>query len=391
MVPAEPVPPSRRTFIAGGAAAIAVAAGAAWWLHKPAANPRVATLIDQGEADLRYGLMPQNREAAGAFRQAIALNPRDATPWGLVAYAQLAMSDTPRDDAGQLVEQAELSARHALALDPDNADGQLTLVLIKRSLDGRAVMEDALRKLLTHAPQNPRVILWLDRLLQGAGRTREAWLLIERLIAVEPVSPTSMMRKALKLWVFGRSAEAQQVSLRTMDLWPSHLLVRNARLMICAFTGRTQEALALVEEEQARPLLLTSDGIAMWRASLKALETRSSADIAAAKEANLAGATTNAALAAYALLCLSALGELDAAFDVANGFLLSSGPLVVRRAQHGTPLWLDAAGWRNTLGIFTPPTKVLRLDPRFKPLSDGLGLTDYWHERGGPDSYLFKA
>jgi hypothetical protein len=33
----------------------------------------------------------------------------------------------------------------------------------------------------------------------------------------------------------------------------------------------------------------------------------------------------------------------------------------------------------------------MRLDPRFKPLADGLGLTEYWRRRGlGPDAFLFK-
>jgi hypothetical protein len=32
----------------------------------------------------------------------------------------------------------------------------------------------------------------------------------------------------------------------------------------------------------------------------------------------------------------------------------------------------------------------MRLDPRFTPLSSGLGLTEYWRKRGiGPDRFLF--
>jgi len=48
-------------------------------------------------------------------------------------------------------------------------------------------------------------------------------------------------------------------------------------------------------------------------------------------------------------------------------------------------IWLH-----RTLPDPTPP--AMRLDPRFKALSDGLGLTDYWRRRGiGPDAFLFKA
>jgi len=384
---------SRRLFMAGGAAAVAAASAGLWWIGGSRTDPRFAALIDRGGVALRYGFGPQYREAVDSFRQAVELKPKNAAAWGLLAYAQLAVSSyASRDDAGKVVEEAERSARTALALDADNADGSLTMVLIQRSLEGRAPMEDAIRKLLAHSPDNPRVLIWLDRLLQGAGRTREAWTLNERRIALETVSADSLMRKALKLWVFGRDAEAQEVSLRTMDLWPSHPLVRNARLMICAFTGRTQEALTLVEEEQARPLLLSAEGVGVWRASLRALETRSPADIATAKDANMRGAAKDPALAAYALLVMSALGEVGTAFEVANGFLLSRGPLVVRRPpEPDKRLWVDGAGWRNTLGLFTPATKAMRLDARFEPLCEGLGLSEYWRQRGRPDAFLFKA
>jgi hypothetical protein len=33
----------------------------------------------------------------------------------------------------------------------------------------------------------------------------------------------------------------------------------------------------------------------------------------------------------------------------------------------------------------------MRLDPRFKPLADGLGLTEYWAKREiGPDAFLMR-
>ena len=98
------------------------------------------------------------------------------------------------------------------------------------------------------------------------------------------------------------------------------------------------------------------------------------------------------AIAAAAILVLSTLGELDTAFDVANGFLLGRGNYIVRpRTETKVPA-VNGPGWRNTFGLFTPPTKAMRLDPRFGPLAEGLGLTDYWRRRGiGPDKFLFTA
>jgi hypothetical protein len=188
--------------------------------------------------------------------------------------------------------------------------------------------------------------------------------------------------------VFGRSEEAQRTSQYAMDLWPAHPLVRMARLLICAFTDRTGEALALVKEEAGKPILLSPQGEAVWRASLKALETRSPSLIAEARQANVEGARSSPPLAAYALVVMSALGELDAAFEIANGFLLAKGAVVLERKPTSRNLWSEPL-WRNTLGLFTPPTRAMRLDPRFGPLCDGLGLTDYWRQRGRPDAFLF--
>ena len=192
----------------------------------------------------------------------------------------------------------------------------------------------------------------------------------------------------MALWVFGRSEDAQRASQSAMDFWPAHPLVRMARLLVCAFTDRTREALVLVEEEASRPILLSPQGVSVWRASLEALESRTPSAIGLARRANLDASRTSAPLAAYALVVMSALGELDAAFDIANGFLLGLGPVVLERKPGSPNLW-SAAPWRNTLGLFTPPTAAMRLDSRFGPLSDGLGLTEYWRSRGPPDPFLF--
>ena len=392
--PAAPTSSSRRIFIGGGAAAAlaATAGGAAWWWSEPQADPRFDTLIDEGLTALRYGDRRTDADAVNRFRQAVAVRPNDPRANGLLAYALVATSQSgPRADAGNAVLEAQSAARSALRLDPNQADALTALVLIERSFQSRADVDDGLRRILANTPDNPRAISWLDKLLQGAGRTRESWQLNERLIALEPVSATYMFRRALKLWALGRSEQAQQASQSALDLWPAHLFVRMARLLICAFTERTREALALVDEEARKPILLSPQGVSMWRASLAALETRTPASIEAARTASLDGARSSAALAAYALLVMSAVGELDSAFDIANGYLLSRGPIVLRRDPARKHLWADGPEWRNTLGLFTPAAKAMRFDPRFRILCDGLGLTDYWRARGAPDAFLFKA
>jgi hypothetical protein len=85
-------------------------------------------------------------------------------------------------------------------------------------------------------------------------------------------------------------------------------------------------------------------------------------------------------------MIMSALGDVDAAFDIANGFLLSRGT-VVRQSGTAQSDREDAYERINTQWLFTPPCAVMRADPRFSSLCEGIGLSDYWRARGVPPDY----
>jgi hypothetical protein len=81
-------------------------------------------------------------------------------------------------------------------------------------------------------------------------------------------------------------------------------------------------------------------------------------------------------------MALSALGEVDAAFEAANRLLLfratgSPGPVTRSDA-----LLAKSTAWRFTPWLFTPPGAPMRADPRFEALCSGIGLTEYWAKRG---------
>ena len=246
-----------------------------------------------------------------------------------------------------------------------------------------------MRQILDIAPDNAAALDALVALLQASGYEQESWDLNERAIAFDPLRPLPQQRRALKHWNMGRPEEADKVIARASELWPSHPNIWNARLLIYAFTGQTQAARLLIEDHETGANPLSADGIATWRTSLKALETRSPADIAVARDANLASATQSALLSVHAILVLSELGELDAAFSVIDGLLLRRGQLVTqsRTGEYLTPA--QDPIWRQTMWLFTPATKALRADPRFGALTAAIGLDDYWRSRGiEPDAGL---
>lgn len=379
---------SRRTLVAGGAATAVTLATAGLWMANSRTNPRFDALMERGRDALRY----DQPGAASFFEKAAAARPDDATALGLLAYALGVMvEDQPAEVSGKTAQAAERAARAALRINPEEPNALVARAILESdSLDWFSREERYLR-VLAIDPANTFAMRHLGQLLHGVGRCRDSYAINERAIAIEPLSPILQLRKAMRLWVLGRIADADRVSNRALDLWPRHRLLRMARLMIYAFSGRPQAAMAMVEDEEANPNLLSPGAASVWRASLVALASPTPATIAAAREANVAGSKRTPAIAAWAILALSALGEVDAAFDVANGFLLGRGSLIVRPKAESR-LGLSGPGWRNTYGLFTPPTAAMRLDPRFRGLSEGLGLVEYWRRRGiGPDAFLFKA
>ena len=382
--PAGHIP--RRNLLLGGAVAAVAGASGLWWFGQPKRDPRFDELMDRGETALRL-----DQPSANYFRQAVAIQPKNARAWGLLAYSLTSAPTGSAAITGQGAQQVAEAARTALAIDANESNALLAMAVVQSDVIDWIAREDRYRAILAIDPQNPRVMRSLGQLLHGVGRCRESLEIVERALVLEPLTPDHWVRKAMRLWVLGRLSEADPVIDRAMQYWPTHRLVRLGRLMIYAFTGRARAALAIVEEEEARPIFVSAAGAAVWRTSLAAIETPTASAVAAARKANLEGSQGSPQIAAWAILTMSALGELDAAFEVANGFLLDRGSVIVRPRPDPRLPRVNSLGWRNTFGLFTPPTKAMRLDPRFGPLSDGLGLNDYWRRRGiGPDAFLMR-
>lgn len=234
---------------------------------------------------------------------------------------------------------------------------------------------------------NVLAINQLVPLLQGVGRVRLSAEWNERLIRLDPISPPAAYRRALKLWSLGQLAAADQAMDRAIQLWPRHPSVWNARMMMFAFTGRPDAALALLDEVKSRPAFLRAPGVDLWRVSLRALRSRSVRDVAVAKAANIAAASRSPGFANNALMTLSMLGELDAAFAVAVGYFLRRGPLVTTLWGGAGELPVSALRWRRSMALFVPPTAPMRSDPRFDELMEGMGIAQYWRQRGVRPDY----
>lgn len=379
---------TRRHMAAGAIGVTALAAGGfGLWSIRARDDREFNELMDKGEEALEYGDPFSN--SGPYFQRAVAMRPGNAEAQGLFAYSRAIRADNAESGGvNLLLQEAESAVRTALALDPNEPNARLAQVLMQLSSLDFASTEDRLREILDGAPDNVHVMRHLWNLMQCVGRSRDALALVERAIAIKPLAASSNFPRAQLLWIVGRNAEADRVIDQAMQYWPSHRFVRFARFTIFAFTGRPRAALAMLNGKGTAPQGFSPESLSLWRVSLAALEQRTPASIEAALRANLAAAGENLKLSSQAVLALSALGEVDAAFEIANALLLFRQPVEHEPNIAAPQPPVTSTAWRFAPWLFTPPVASLRADPRFGALCDGIGLTDYWAKRGIKADYL---
>lgn len=388
--PLPDAPPSnfsRRALIASSAAAITAVGAAGIWLAGRSGSDRefddLTKEAQEAVRNLRF-----NEGVARTLEKAVAIRPKDAKAWGLLALVRSlhAQSLSGAPEERPAIPAAEEAIRKALSIDPREPNALLAMFELQGSTLDLATRDRKLRQIINIDPSNVIAITELVGLLQSAGLNAESWSWNERALRIEPLSADLLGRRALKLWIAGRVAEADKVVDQVRALYPADGGTWWVRFLILALTDRAQAALAMLKGE---PKMLDTALATLWEACLPALDQRSAMAITTARNACLDAARKAGELAAHAVMILAALGEVDASFAIADGFLLWRGK-IVRQSEGGKEITNDAA-WRNGVQwLFTPPCASMRRDPRFLALCNGIGLTEYWRSRSvGPD-YLVR-
>jgi DNA-binding winged helix-turn-helix (wHTH) protein/tetratricopeptide (TPR) repeat protein len=382
---------SRRMLLGTATAAGVAAIGGLglWAVRRSRTDRQFDELMARAEHQFQYGSATSSAKAAEYLRAAAAIDPDDARCLGLLAYALSDVAERggePRQ-VEAAVSAAHQAAREALAIQTEEPNARLALVALERSMLDFAATEDRLRAIVADDPKNILAMRHLWNLMQSTGRSRDAYALVEQAIAIEPLAAFSHYPRAQLLWILGSNAEADRVIDRAMEFWPDHPFVRFARFIIFAFTGRSRAAQAMLENPATKPQTYTPAQTALWRVSLAALDERSPTSIAMARTANLEAAKEDPGVSSQAILVLSGLGEVDAAFEIANDLLLFRRPVEPGAEAAANHAPVKSTSWRFTPWLFTPPVKSLRADPRFNSLCEGIGLTDYWAKRGVKPDY----
>ena len=343
-------------------------------------------LMQEASQVTRNAARIDGRKTLRALEQAVDLRPDSAKAWGLLALlrSMMAVGIDP-NDAARVIDEAGNAARRAFAIDPEEPNALLAMFELQGATLDWFTRDLKLRQIIAIDPKNVLAITELVALVQSAGLNAESWELNEQALALEPLSPDLLSRRALKLWIADRTGEADKVIDQLRNLFSADPWAWWVRFLILAFTGRAVAARAML---QANPNMLDARSTSFWQICLTSLSERSDSSIARTRDACLEAARDWGGLAAQGVMILSELGELDAAFDVSNGFLLWRGPIIRKDPVDTKKKMGPDSSWRTGLQwLFTPACAAMRADPRFIPLCDELGLVDYWRSRGVRPDY----
>jgi len=340
--------------------------------------------MQRGEKSLLSGDY-ENPEVIALYRKAVSIEPGQAKAWGLLAYFCCTVrEEADAKESARLADEAKQAVRHALAIDPNEPNARMSLLLLEGPMLDWAERDKRIREISSVYAANIPALKELMHLTQAAGLTRESWDLNERILALAPLSSPHLVMRSMKLWIMGRTSESDKVIDRVRGIWPEDIFAYSVRLMLFALTGRPRAGLAMLDSEPSR--IKSTDRKILWRIALKALEERSPETIEAARLSFFEAAAKQPWSVNLSVMILSKLGQTDAAFELADGYLLWRGKMVSSNSTDARVL--NDFNRRMTPWLFTPPVAGMRTDPRFLRLCEEFGLAAYWRSRGVKPDYM---
>jgi tetratricopeptide (TPR) repeat protein len=382
--PAQPPPPGphrrlpaldRRMVIAGGAA---VAALGWWWVNRPEPLAPEAQLLLQKGLDALQQNDALDPEDEGSTAQAIALlteatraAPRSAVAWGGLALAYAARKrSAPADQVAGLRERGLAAARTALDLDGSEPRA-LAAVQLMGSLYGNWLQaERDARRSLARNPQFPILLFVLSDILGNVGRWRDARQLSDRLDRKRFLLPGADRKVIVNLWGAGDLQAADEALEAASERWPKHRQVWRTQVAYLLYSGRPDQALAVLNDRAQLPPDIPPGLVATATATARALAGQIAPVDAVA--ANLDYVQSNPAAALPVAQAAAALGDSQTAMALLHGYYFREGRWAA----------LAPSADRTTTPLFQPPMKSLWPTREFAALLHRTGLEAYWRQSG---------
>jgi tetratricopeptide (TPR) repeat protein len=362
----------RKVLLGGGAAVALIAGGAVIWTrgNRDSAPPEVELLMQKGVDALQSDDSAIIAQSIPLLTEATDAAPRYATAWGALALAYAVVRfNVPLAQRGAYAARCRSAARTALDLKPNEGRALAALRLLDPVYGHWLGAEHDDRAALSRQPKLPILLAILADLLSDVGRWREALkyqLQMDRSRYLLPAADRDLVNI---LWATGNIQGADDAIAQAIERWPQHRSVWQTRTRFLMYTGRANEALALLQDSSARPEGLAQDYLDSMEATAEAITGRLNPAIAV--ERNLASLSTTPARALLIAQCCVALSATNVALAILEGYYFGTGEWA-----RVAPLAGDED--RMTAPLFQPPMKPLWNDPRFIRLLSRTGLEEYW-------------
>ena len=372
-----------RRHLLAGAGALAGLAGLALVVRGGPKSRRVDELLQQAERAWTDGLPDSDAQGVGFARAATALQPDRAATWGWLAVLErTAIENAAPDAVAGHVRAAEHAARRGLAINEGEGNALAALAALPPVFGDWKGTRARLERVLAVAPDSRPARDHLGLLEMSMGRVAQAGAIVDRLAADDPLAAIFQHKRIYRLWSQGRVAEMDRAADSAVDLWPRHLAIVLARIWTLAFTGRPAAASALLNASVYQGGPMFGPLTRTMASTFRALESGTTKDRQSAIEANLATAARGPGGAVGAINHLNALGDIDAAFKVADGYYRQSGDLLVSPDAARELRAINEMRWKKTMMLWLPVTAPMRADPRFAAMMQRIGLTDAWQQLG---------
>jgi TolB-like protein len=210
-----------------------------------ATDPEAHRLYLQARHFFDRGTREDVAKGIGYLKQALAREPEFALAWATLGRAYAAEADAGWVPVAERYERAREALTHALALEPDLAEGHAGMgwIQMNHDWDWRGA-EVSCRRALDLASGNAVVLREAGLLASYLGRLDQAIGFYRHAAEQDPLSATTYHDLGADLHAAGRLAEAEAVLRNALELSPQRAGTRaNLSLNLLA-QGRGEEALA---------------------------------------------------------------------------------------------------------------------------------------------------
>ncbi|HSD73754.1 MAG TPA: adenylate/guanylate cyclase domain-containing protein [Steroidobacteraceae bacterium] len=317
------------------------------------------------------------RAASHLLRQAVERDPRFAQAFSVLGRVSLSsFSGGMSFDPGHL-QAAEDAARHALSLDAGLGEARAVLAQVAAFRADWAGARQEYEIALALNPGEPTLHMTLALFFFQAGHIRKALAEAREADLLAPGLSTVSVYFAITHSIHGLDSDALRYVDKAINLGASPDLQTLQIIQSHAAYRRRDTAAACAHMVEALPANVRKSGgadcVGLVYAAL-ADPGRKPVAISALRglQASIGGWDSGITIMLM-MHWATMLGELDAAFEIANAALEG----LQRTGTVGGGVWG---------GLWIPEMRPFRQDSRFQAFAEGLGLMGYWRRYGAPDN-----